>query len=234
MNIFTSLFNEFFYQPLFNGLIFLYNVIPGHDFGVAIIAFTLIIKAVLYPLNQKAIKSQKALQEIQPKIKEIQQKYKNNKEAQGRALMELYKTNKSNPASGCLPLLAQFPVLIALFYVFRDGLNPEKLNALYSFVTHPGAIDNMFFGLIDLSKRNFVLAFLAGAAQFVQSKMMAPKNSSGGSDFAMAMNKQMLYIFPVITVWFAASFPAGLALYWLTMTVFGILQQYFVVRKKQT
>ncbi|MBI4709329.1 MAG: membrane protein insertase YidC [Candidatus Portnoybacteria bacterium] len=233
MDIISLLFNEVLYRPLFNGLIFLYNTIPGHDFGVAIIALTLIIRAAIYPLAQKSLKSQRALTELQPKVKEIQQKYKDDKEKQGRALMELYKANKVNPASGCLPLLIQLPILLALFSVFRTGLDPERLNGLYSFISNPGVINHMFLGFLDLSQKNLYLALLAGAAQFIQSKMMMPKsNKSSATDFSGAMQKQMLYIFPIITVWIAASLPAGLGLYWLAMTLFGVAQQYFLLRKK--
>lgn len=233
MSIITLLYNEILYRPLFNALIFLYNVIPGHDFGVAIIALTLISRLILYPLNQKAIKSQKILAELQPKIKEIQQKYKNEKEKQGAAMMELYRAHKINPASGCLPFLVQFPILIALFSVFRSGLDPEKLNGLYGFVAHPGAINNMFLGLVNLAEKNYVLAVLAGALQFLQTKMMTPKASASAAsagDFSSMMNKQMLYFFPILTTFIAASLPAGLGLYWVAMTVFGIAQQYFVIK----
>jgi len=233
MNILTLLYNEILFRPLFNGLIFLYNVIPGHDFGVAIIVLTVIIRFILYPLNQRAIKSQKEMQAIQPKVKEVQQKFKNDRGKQGQALMQLYKEHKINPASGCLPLLVQFPLLIALLSVFRNGLNPNKLSELYRFVARPDVLNSMFLGFIDLSKANIYLAILAGVAQFIQSKMIAPKtNASGGQDFASAMNKQMLYIFPALTVFIAASLPAGLGIYWIAMTVFGIVQQYFVLKKK--
>ncbi len=233
MSFITLLYNEILYRPFFNGLIFLYNNIPGHDFGIAIIVLTLVIRAALYPLSQKTIKSQKEMQALQPKIKEVQQKYKNDKEKQSRALMELYKTHKVNPASGCLPLLIQFPILIALFNVFRSGLDPEKLNALYGFISRPEVVNPIFIGLVNLSQKNLILAFLAGAAQFVQSKMMTPKTAAGTSaDFGSMMSKQMLYIFPVVTVYIAATLPAGLALYWIAMTVFGIVQQYFGLRKK--
>jgi len=233
MNIFSLLYNEVIYRPLFNGLIFLYNVIPGHDFGVAIVVLTIVIRIILYPLNQKAIKSQKEMQVIQPKIKEVQQKYKDDKEKQGRALMELYKEHKINPASGCLPILVQLPILWGLFSVLRAGLKPESLVKLYSFVAHPGVINNMFLGILDLSQKSIVLAVLAGIAQFIQSKMITPQTtSSSGSDFASVMSKQMLYFFPLFTVFIAASLPAGLGLYWVTTTVFGIGQQYFVLKKK--
>lgn len=173
------------------------------------------------------------MQLIQPKVKEVQQKYKNSKEEQGKALMALYKEHKINPASGCLPILVQLPILWGLFSVLRAGLNPEKLTQLYSFVARPEIINNMFLGILDLSQKSIILAILAGIAQFIQSKMLAPKTSaSQGSDFSSIMNKQMVYFFPVFTVFIAASLPAGLGLYWVATTVFGIVQQYFILKKK--
>src|SRR3990167_6193343 len=131
MNIISLIFNEALYRPLFNGLIFLYNIIPLPDFGVAIILLTIIIRLVLYPLNQKSITSQKALGELQPQIKDVQNKYPTDKVKQSQAMMELYKKNNINPASGCLPILIQLPILIALYQVFWNGLNPDSLTALY-------------------------------------------------------------------------------------------------------
>jgi len=103
MSFITGLFNTILYRPLLNFLVLLYKYVPGHDFGIAIILLTVIVKLLLYPLGSKAIKSQKNLAEIQPKIKEIQEKYKDDKEKQTRALMEFYKEAKVNPFSGCLP-----------------------------------------------------------------------------------------------------------------------------------
>jgi len=162
MNTISFLFNEALYRPLFNGLIFLYNAIPPHDFGAAIILLTIIIRLILYPLNQKAITSQKALSQLQPQVKELQAKYPTDKVKQSQLLMELYKKNNINPASGCLPLLIQLPILIALYRVLLNGLKPESLSALYSFVSQPGLIDPMFLGLINLAKAYIPLAILAG------------------------------------------------------------------------
>jgi YidC/Oxa1 family membrane protein insertase len=231
MEFITYLFNEVLYRPLFNSLIFLYNQIPGHDFGLAIIILTVVIKLVLFPVSQKAIKSQKEMQAIQPKIKEVQEKYKNDREQQGRAMMQLYKEHKVNPAAGCLPLLIQFVVLIAMFSVFRTGLDPEKLNSLYSFIARPEAVNNLFLGLVDLAKGSILFGVLAGLTQFVQSKMMLSKPVAGKNDFASMMNKQMLYVFPVLTVFLGAKFPAGLALYWTVSNILTIIQQYIILKK---
>lgn len=234
MSLISLVFNEVLYRPLFNGLIFLYNVLPWHDFGIAIILLTVFIRLILYPLNQKSIKSQKALSELQPKIKEVQEKFKGERTKQSQALLELYRAHKINPASGCLPLLLQLPILIALYQVFWKGLDPGQLDNLYSFVTRPEAINPMFLGLINLAKSNYWLAILAGAFTFVQSKMMmgVQSKSAGSSDFSSLMSKQLTYFMPVMTVIIAWRLPAGLALYWIVITLFGIGQQYLVMRKK--
>src|SRR3989338_65550 len=114
----AELFNTILVQPLFNLLVFFYNLIPGHDLGMAIIVLTVVIKLVLYPLSRQSIRSQKALKDLQPKMDALKKQYKDNKEKQAKAMMELYKTEKVNPLSSCLPLLIQLPFLIAVFHVF--------------------------------------------------------------------------------------------------------------------
>src|SRR3989344_2659465 len=105
MNPFISAFNAVLYQPLFNALILIYLYLPGHDFGIAVIVLTILIKLVLYPLGVQAIRSQKSMAQLQPKMKEIQEKFKDDKEQQSKAMMEFYKKEKINPLSGCLPLI---------------------------------------------------------------------------------------------------------------------------------
>lgn len=237
-----QIFYPTIYQPLYNALVWLYNVIPGQDFGIAIIAITLILKAILIPLSKKQIESQVKLQALQPKIKEIQNKYKNDKERQSRELMNFYKENKTNPFSGCLPMIIQLVFLIAIYQVFfkisSNNLNVQG-EVLYSFVTNPGQINNMFIGLIDLSKSSIPLAILAAASQYFQTKMLMAKqknndhkNSDGKNpDFSQIMNKQMLYIGPALTLFIGIKFPAGLALYWLVSTLFAIGQQLYMEGK---
>ena len=236
MEIIISVFNTFLYRPLFNALILLYQYLPGRDFGIAVIVLTLLIRFILYPLMAKSIKSQKALSELQPKIQEIQQKYKDDKERQAREMMEFYKKEKINPMGGCLPLLIQLPILIALYRVFWGGLQPESINSLYPFVADPGAINPFFLGLIDLSQASLVLAVLAGISQFFQSKMMTPKmKKSSGSDkasqFSEMMQKQMLYFFPIFTVFILWRMPAAVGLYWLVTALFSIVQQKLIYKK---
>jgi len=235
--IFINTFNLILYQPLFNALIMLYDYIPGHDFGIAVIVLTVLIKFVLYPLGAQGIRSQKALSEIQPKIKEVQEKFKNDKEQQTKAVMELYKQEKVNPLSGCLPLLVQLPILIGLFQVFWRGFGEEQLIFLYNFVPYPGEINTVFLGIVNLASASAILAVITGILQFFQTKMMTPRPGSGqaakkGSpDFSQMMQKQMLYFFPLFTVFILWRLPAAIALYWLTTTLFTIVQQYIMLRK---
>ena len=234
----SSIFRVIFYEPILNLLVFLYNIIPGHDIGLAIIAMTVIIKLVLLPLSKQSIKSQKALQLLQPKINELKKKYANNKEELGKAMMQLYKEEKVNPFSSCLPLLIQLPFLWAVFMVFRDGLSNHALTNIYSFIAQPGVINPLSMGIVDLSKPNIYLAILAGAAQFWQSKMMVTKRpeikTAGAKDEDMMamMNKQMVYMMPVLTVIIGMTFPGGLALYWLVTTVLTAVQQLYLFKKK--
>ena len=238
--MFESLINFFYitlYQPLFNALVLLYEYVPGGDFGVSIIVLTIVIRVILYPLSVKAVKSQKNLQKLQPKIQEIQQKYKNEKEKQAKETLQLYKTEKINPFSGILLAIIQLPILIALYKVFWEGLNPEELSNLYSFVSNPGHLDPLFLGIIDLSKPNIILALLAGATQYFQTKMLMPKSfkkakQGQGPDFAQMMQKQMVYFLPGFTVIILLGLPSALGLYWFVSGLFSIAQQYFILRKK--
>lgn len=232
------------YQPLYNTLIFFYNVIPGQDFGVAIILTTLALKLLLIPLSKQQIVAQKRMQELQPQIKEIQQKHKNDKEKQTKELMAFYKENKANPFSGCLPLILQLVFLIAIYRVIINISQAGfVVNAgdLYSFITNPGPINHLFLRFVDMTKPNYVLAFLSAAAQYYQTKMLfqsqnvnkSQKPSSAEPDFAAIMNKQMIYLGPGLTFFIGATFPAALALYWLFSTLFMIFQQISVFQPKK-
>lgn len=238
MSFLVDAFNTILYQPLFNALILLYEYLPGRDFGIAVILLTLLIKTLLYPLGAQAIKAQKGLSGLQPKMEEIRKKYKNDKEKMVKETLELYKREKINPFSGFLPLLVQLPILIAIFQVFWRGFGPEQLNYLYAFVPRPEIIDPTFLGYLDLSQPSFALALIAGAAQFFQTKMITPPTSlgqaPGKADFSKMMQKQMLYFFPVFTVLILWRLPSAIGLYWAVTSVFTIGQQYLTSRKTKT
>src|SRR4051812_9493570 len=118
----THYYQEIIYRPILNLLVYLYNVLPGHDIGAVIILVTIVIRFILAPFMHKSLKSQKAMNALQPKMNEVREKHKDNKEAQAKAMMELYKDNKINPLSSCLPLVIQLPILIALYQVLAHAL----------------------------------------------------------------------------------------------------------------
>lgn len=233
-----SLFHAVLYQPIFNLFVFLYNILPGHDVGLVILVITILVRLLLYPLTSSSIKSQRALQDLQPKMNAIKLQYPDDKQKQTQAIMEMYKNNKVNPLASCLPLLIQLPILIALYKVLQDGLNSKNLaDSLYSFVANPGAINQVSLGIFNLAQPNYVLAVLAGAAQYLQARTMSRKNppaqaGQGGKDEAMMamMNKQMLYFMPVITVIIGLNLPAGLTLYWFFGTLLMALQQIWLFK----
>jgi YidC/Oxa1 family membrane protein insertase len=231
-----QIFTIIFYQPVLNLLVFFYNILPGHDIGLVIVALTVAIKLILWPLSQRALKSQQAISRLQPKIKELQAKYKDNKEEQGRAMMALYREEKVNPTSSCLPLLVQLPFLWAVFKVFRDGLSNKSLTLVYPFISRPELLETTSFGIIDLSQPNILLAILTGVAQYFQARTATrhnPPASGGGQaeELASMMNKQMLYFMPVVTVVICWSLPSGLALYWFLSSVLTVLQQIYWFKK---
>ncbi len=233
-----EILKEIFYVPILNLLVWLYNVMPWHDLGVAIIILTVLIKFILYPLNKKAILSQKALQDLQPKLDEIKKKYKDDREAQAKAMIELYQKEKINPASSCLPILIQLPFLIAVYQVFRVGISNGTLEHIYPFIQNPGTLNSVAFGFLDLSHSSVILAILAGLAQFWQGKMLSVKKpaiksqASQDESLTAIMNKQMLYVMPVFTVIIGLSFPAGLTLYWFINTLITGVQQLILFKEK--
>lgn len=233
----SSIFTLVCYQPLLNLLVFTYNIVPGHDIGLVIIIITLIIKLILYPFSKKTIEAQKAMNILQPKVEALKLKYKDDKEAQAKEMMQLYKEHKINPLSSCLPLLIQLPFLIAIYSVFSTGLKNGSLDLLYPVITNPGHINSLAFGFIDMAKPQIILAVLAGGAQFWQTKMMMSKrpeiksDASKDEDMAAIMSKQMLYMMPIMTVVIGWNLPSGLVFYWLLLTVFTALQQLITLRK---
>lgn len=231
-----NVYNLFFYQPLFNALVWLYNVV-GSDLGIATVLLTLLVRLILYPLSQQSIKAQKAMQDLQPKLAEIKAKYPKDKEKQATATMQLYKDEKVNPLSSCLPLLIQLPFFIALFRVFHNVTDPSSLSSLYAFVPNPGTIGHMgFWGLLDLTVANPILALMAGAAQFWQGHMLLQRKppvhnkDTKDEEFAVIMNQQMTYVMPVVTVFIGWTFPAGLVLYWFLTTLLLAIQQWFTLK----
>ena len=238
----SDFFHGVFYQPLYNVIIFFYDV-AWQDFGIAIILTTLLLKVVLIPLTNKQIASQKQLQEVQPKIKALQQKYKDDKERQTKEIMNFYKENKVNPFGGCLPLIIQmfffFAIYKIIFNTSNNGFNVHAAD-LYAFVSNPGSINHLFLNFLDLTAPSIVLAVLTAIAQYVQLKMMMKnqpkpeeKPASEGPDIATMMNKQMVIMMPAMILIFGVNLASALTLYWLVSTLFMIGQQEYILRVQE-
>lgn len=228
-----DIYHTIIYNPILNFLVFLYNIFPIKDIGIIIILVTIVLRLILAPFMHKSLKSQKAMSALQPKLNEIRDKHKDDREAQTKAMLELYREHKVNPLSSCLPVLIQLPILFALYGVFNKALH-NNLDGLYSFIANPGTLNPSFLGLINLSQFNWALAIMAGIAQYWQSATVIrwQGNRDNSDSMTSAINANMLYILPLMTVGFAwwLKLPSGLALYWIVTTLFAVAQQYYVHR----
>jgi YidC/Oxa1 family membrane protein insertase len=230
---------NFIAEPLGMLLRLIFDIVK--DYGYSIIIFTILTKILLLPINIKQVESTKKMNEMNPLMKEIQEKYKNDKTKMNEKLMELYKEHKYNPASGCLPALIQMPILFALFYVIQDPVkyvfkDPNVFEAL----------NKNFWWLTDLGKPEMkatlitvagfglpILAILSAATTYYQMKMINPKKAKtekGKADSTQQTQQMMTNIMPIMFGWITLSVPAGLALYWVVGNLFTIVQQYFMIR----
>ncbi len=234
MTIIKDIVKAILYKPLFNLFIFLVAVVPGQNVGVGVILLTILVRIALYPTNASMIRSQRAMQAIQPEVDRIREEFKDDQAAQSKALMELYQAKQINPFSSCVVLLIQLPILWMLYKVFTVGLNTDRFDLLYAFTPRPDHMTTMFLGA-DLALPSILLGVVAGVVQFAQSyQMMAsqPKKPKGSKvDPTAALTQNMLYIFPVLTVVISLKLPAALALYWITTTVAMIVQQWWMHRQ---
>ena len=245
-----------FYQPMFNLLLFLTSVLPGHRFGLAVIALTVLIRLLLLAPNQRALQSQKAMMQLQPELDAIKKKYKGDQERISQETLALWKKHKVNPAGGCLPLLLQLPILISLFYVVKGGFSPFLDYLIYPFLQHieVAKVSGDFYGILDLEQVNATwLPILVGLLQFFQMKLTfarRKKATSGGHVIDVAddgsaqpvdvpaavdplnmMNKTMMYFMPVMIALMVASLPSAVGLYMVVSTLFGVGQQFFINRR---
>ncbi|MDP2649908.1 MAG: YidC/Oxa1 family membrane protein insertase [bacterium] len=254
-----ELFNELLFRPIINILVLIYQVLLSlhipYALGFSIILLTILIRFVLYPLTTAQLKSSKKMQDIAPHLSNLKAKHKNDAKKLQAETMKLYKEHGVNPASGCLPIIIQLPLIWTLYSVLQKivMLNSNTVSEvnkyLYNYdflkLTHPW--NATFFGLplgqnpshlISTIPLIILVPLFTGVFQFVQSKMMIVKQNPEQTkeatgkeekkqgDFASAFQTQSLYIFPAMIGFFSYSFPIGLSLYWNTFTIFGILQQY--------
>lgn len=250
--IIFDIFHLLFTQPITNILLGIYQVLTslGLPFalGFSIIVLTIILRLALYPFMAAQIKSSKKMQDLAPEMKEIKEKYKKDRQKQQEMTMALYKKYGINPAAGCLPALIQLPIILALYQtIFKiaeissfDIFLKEITPLLYfDFLKPTDLWDTTFFGVQLAVKPQdmlttlpivVIIPLLAAVGQLILSKMMmskiAPSKTNGKEDFQTSFMKQSLFIFPIMIGFFSFTLPVGLSLYWITFTLFGILQQY--------
>lgn len=232
-----ALLKVIFYQPLYNGLIFLIGVLPGASVGLAVLLLTVCIKLLLFPLSQKAARFQMEMKAHEGEINRLKERYKSDKQAQGKAIMDFYREKKINPFAGILPIFIQIPVVIALYYVFfKGGLPMIDASLLYSFVPAPAAADMHFLG-IALAGKSLILALLVGITQYIQGRLSLPPPKPRGDkpslseDLAHGMHLQMKYLMPVFMAFVSYAVSGAVALYFITSNVFSVGQELYLRKK---
>lgn len=230
----STVFHFIFFDPLYNLLVWLSGVLPYHSFGLAVIVVTLIVKLILLPLSHRATATQKAVKGLEGEIAALKEQHKNNREEQARQIMALYRSRGVNPLASLWIVLIQIPVVLALFWIFRQGLTVNH-DLLYSFVIPPTSVNPNLF-IFNLAERSYILALLTGITQWLQIRFSLPPPipTSGPSfknDFAKTMHFQMRYVLPVFVVIAASSLPSAVAVYWVTSNLFAIGQEWLMRRR---
>lgn len=239
--MFSYIWSTFFFNPVYNALVFFVDAIPGGDIGVAIIITTVLLKVILLPLSIKAAKTQKIMREIEPKLRELKEKYKDDREKQAQEMLAIYKEAGMNPFSAFFVMLIQIPFVIALYFSVL-GLPEVNADILYSFLSAPeaAAISMNFLNLFDISERSLILALLAGGTMFIQMNLMLPplakkdatETPDFKSEFTRNLQMQMKYVLPVIITIFAFVISAAIALYFVVTNIIAILQELYIRRHR--
>ncbi len=240
----SYIWHTFFFDPVYNALVFFIDIIPGGDVGLAIIATVILVKLILLPLSVKAAKTQKILREIEPKLKALKEQYKDNREEQAKAMMATYTEAGMNPFASILLFFIQIPIVIALYLAVSKGggipLPAINVDLLYSFIPNPPAVTMNFLGLIDITGKSLLLALCAGVAQFFQVKLamppLPPRDPNAApdlkDDFMRNMQLQMRYVMPILVVFAAYFISAAIALYFFVSNLVGIAQEIYVKRHR--
>ncbi len=238
--MFGSIYNAIFYRPLYNALVFLTAVVPNHDLGLAVILLTLFVKLLLVPVSHKTIKTQKKLKELEPAMAKIKEQYKKDQQEQAAKIMELYKEHEVNPFSGILLMFIQLPIILALFFVFKAGIDLSSPN-IYSFISKPLFINAKLFGWLDLGQKNIFLAILVGLTQFFQVQFSLPptppkdnkNDDSFGDSLAKSMNFQVKFILPIFIMFVAYRLNTAVSIYWIVNNLFTVAHELYVRRKAE-
>lgn len=233
-NLFTTLLIE----PIYNVFVALITYIPGHDAGFAVIAVTIIIRIIFLPAFTQALRTQHGMRKVEPELDAIKKKYKDDRQEQAKASMEVFKKHKIKPFATFFSLLIQLPVFIALYAVFlREGFPQIATHLLYSFTPAPESVGIYFLGLLDLTAtKNILLALLVAGIQFAQSRlsmgaMQQPKDAAPEKLQMLLIQRQMLYIIPLVMGVVSFTAPAAAGLYLLTNAVISLLQELLVRRR---
>lgn len=246
------------YQPIISALIFFYRL--SGNLGLAIIILTVVIRLLLLPLTLPGMQAATKIQLLAPQLEKLKKKYAKNKQKLAQAQMALYRQHKINPAAGCLPQIIQIVILITLYRVFSDILirtEPGEVIATINAIVYPflrlpvdAVLNNRFFYL-DLAKPDLIplagksfpgfFLWLAVITQFLAAKITLPAVKKGekvvkktpqkSDDFSMMMQKQSLYMFPMMTLFLGFNFPSGLVIYWAVFSLINLAQQW-LLRKK--
>ena len=234
----SFLYHTFFFDPLYNLLVLLFEVLPWVDAGLIVIFLTILVRLIIFPLSRKAVLTQVKMSEIAPDLAKIKEKYKDKAEEQARLTLALYKEKGVNPFSGILVIIIQIPIILALYQIF---LHFPEVNSqlLYSFVAVPENISTTFLGFMDITAKSLALALLAAVSTFFQFQLSMkgqtqPKGNSFGDNLTRSMQTQMKYFFPVIVFFISYSISGAIALYWLTTNLFSIAQEVFIRRNIKT
>lgn len=238
--MFKAAFFNLIYEPLYNALVYLVDIVPAHDIGVAVIILTVIVKVVLFPLSRQAIRTQAAMREIAPEVEKLKEKYKDKQEEQARAIFALYREKNIRPFSTFFLIFLQLPILFGLYWVFWKGGFPQiNIDTLYAFVPAPERVNMEFLGIIDMSERSLLLAACTGITQYLYTRLSMGKrkprikeeNPSFSSDMAHGFDLQARYVLPLLFAGISYTLAAALPLYWTTSNVFMIIQEYFMGRR---
>ncbi len=233
----STFFNAVFYNPIYNALVALVAIIPGSDVGVAVILVTIAIRLLLLPFSLSAARTQRAMKILEPKIKDLKEKHKGNKEKEALETLALYKEAQVNPFASILTVFIQIPVLLALYWVFRsESFSVINMARLYSFTPVPHTVSLEFLGIISVAGKSIVLAILAGLSQFLQAHLaisgtMKPSDAKGlQNDFQRVMGMQLKYVFPFIIGMISYTTSGAVALYFITTNLAGAGQEWHVRR----
>jgi YidC/Oxa1 family membrane protein insertase len=237
------IWHTFFFDPVYNSLVFFIDVVRQGDVGIAIICTVILVKLVILPISLKATRTQLVMRELEPKLAKIKVDYKDKRELQALKTMEIFKDAHVNPFSSIVLMFIQIPIVIALYFSVYSGggVKLPDINSalLYSFIPTPEVVNMIFLGFMDITAKSLPLALLAGITQFIHTNLSLPPQKPRDpnaepnfkDDFTRSMHVQMKYVMPVLIGVVAYTISAAIALYFTISNLMAIGQEY-VVRHK--